>query len=254
MVSNPEKATKMFQQVLQRLIETRWKTSEEADTVLAQYRKLASDAKKYHLDKFSSFRIGTDRLDSFLFTVLHEQKESQHLWITVQLLTLSHGQATVERGFSVIKEVLTPNLQETSLVAIRLVHSSMLAAKCKIADFVVSDALLKSCTHAYNRYNMYVMDKKAEQERTEKGRKRKALMEDLTSAKKAKEDPVKVSKKLVDTADRKAKEAEKQKDAIAMKALLMESNAVTSRSEEIQKKEIPAEEKEIKKIEEKIKE
>ena len=32
-------------------------------------------------------------------------------------------------------------------------------------------------------------------------------MEDLTSAKKAKEDLVKVSKKLVDTADRKAKEA-----------------------------------------------
>ena len=103
-------------------------------------------------------------------------------------------------------------------------------------------------------YNMYLMDKKAEQERTEKGRKRKALMEDLTLAKKTKEDLVKVSKKLVDTADRKAKEAEKQKDATAMKALLMESNAARSRSEEIQKKEIPAQEKEIKKIEEKIKE
>ena len=79
-------------------------------------------------------------------------------------------------------------------------------------------------------------------------------MEDLTSAKKAKEDLVKVSKKLVDTADRKAKETEKQNDATAMKALLMESNAARSRSEEIQKKEIPAQEKEIKKIEEKIKE
>ena len=79
-------------------------------------------------------------------------------------------------------------------------------------------------------------------------------MEDLTSAKKAKEDLVKVSKKLVDTADRRAKEAEKQKDATAMKALLMESNAARSRSEEIQKKEIPAQEKENKKIEEKIKE
>ena len=39
MVSNPDQAIKMFQ-VLQRLIETRWKTSEEADTVLAEYRKL----------------------------------------------------------------------------------------------------------------------------------------------------------------------------------------------------------------------
>ena len=68
MVSNPDQAVKMFQ-VLQRLIETRWKTSEEADTVLAEYRKLVSDAKRYHLDKFSSLKITTDRLDSFLFEV-----------------------------------------------------------------------------------------------------------------------------------------------------------------------------------------
>ena len=92
-------------------------TSEEADTVLTEYRKLVSDAKRYHLDKFSSFKITTDRLDSFLFGVLQNQNESKQLWITMQLfLTLSHGQATVERGFSVNKEVLSPNLQETSLV------------------------------------------------------------------------------------------------------------------------------------------
>ena len=46
---------------------------------------------------------------------------------------------------------------------------------------------------------------KAEQERTEKGQKRKALMEELTLAKRAKEDLEKVSKKLVNTADKKAK-------------------------------------------------
>ena len=88
----------MFQEVLQRLIETRWKTSEEADTVLAEYRKLVSDAMRYHLDKCSSFKIITDRLDSFLFEVLQNQNENQQLWITMQLiLTLSHGQATLEK-------------------------------------------------------------------------------------------------------------------------------------------------------------
>ena len=145
-------------------------------------------------------------MDSFLFEVLQNQNESQQLWIIMQLiLTLSHGQATVERGFSVNKEVLAPNLQETSLVAMRLVHSSMQAAKCKVADFVVNDALLSSCAHARNRYQMYLMERK-------------------------------------------------QKDSTAMKTLLVESNAARSRSEEIQKKEIPGQEKEIKKIEERIKE
>ena len=46
---------------------------------------------------------------------------------------------------------------------------------------------------------------KQSQERTEKGQKRKAFMEELTSAKKAKEDLEKVSKKLVNTADKKSK-------------------------------------------------
>ena len=60
------------------------------------------------------------------------------------------------------KEVLAPNLQGTSLVAMRLVHSSMQAAKCKVADYVVNDALLSSCAHARNRYQMYLKERKAE--------------------------------------------------------------------------------------------
>ena len=96
------------------------------------------------------------------------------------------GKPTVERGFSVNKEVLAPNLQETSLVAMRLVHSSMQAAKCKVADFVVNDALLSSCAHGRNRYQMYLMESKAEQERTEKEQKRKALMEEHLSKKRPK--------------------------------------------------------------------
>ena len=54
-------------------------------------------------------------------------------------------------------------------------------------------------------YQMYLMERKAEQERTEKEQKRKALIEELTSAKKAKEDLERVSKKLVNTADKKSK-------------------------------------------------
>ena len=37
MVLHPAEATKMFQKVLESLIELKWKTSEQADGVLAQY-------------------------------------------------------------------------------------------------------------------------------------------------------------------------------------------------------------------------
>ena len=201
--------------------------------MLAQYRKFVFDAKKYHTVKFSSFKSGEDRLDSSWSEILQMQVEYQDLWLTMQLhLTLSHGQATVERGFSVNKEVLTPNLQEVSLQAIGLVHSSVLAQNIKVADFVITEALLSSCSHASNRCNMYLMDKKEEKEKTEKGRKRKALEEDLIAAKKERLELEKVSKKLLDTADKKAKDTKKKKDGTVMKALLIESNASRERAEQ----------------------
>ena len=55
MVSNPDNATKMFQQVIQILIENKWKTAEEADTVLAQYRKFVFDEKKVSHSKVFFF-------------------------------------------------------------------------------------------------------------------------------------------------------------------------------------------------------
>ena len=155
----------------------------------------------------------------------------------------------LREGFPSTKEVLTPNLQEVSLQAIRLVHSLVLAQNIKVADFVITEALLSSCSHASNRYNMYLMEKKEGKEKTEKGRKRKALEEDLIAAKKEKLELERVSKKLLDTADKKAKDAEKKKDATVMKGLLIESNASRERAEQIQKKDIPAQDKEIKKIE-----
>ena len=42
MVSKPESAVKIFQQVLNRLIEEKWKTNEQADAELIQYRKVIS--------------------------------------------------------------------------------------------------------------------------------------------------------------------------------------------------------------------
>ena len=86
----------------------------------------------------------------------------------------------------------------------------MLAQNIKVADFVITEALLSSCSHASNGYNMYLMEKKEEKEKTEKGTKRKALEEDPIAAKKEKLELERVSKKLLDTADKKAKDAEKE--------------------------------------------
>ena len=82
-------------------------------------------------------------MDAFFYYVLITQKTYEDLWITVKfLLTLSHHQATVDRGFSVNKEALSPNPKEDILKAIHLAHDTISAEQIEIAEFVITDELL----------------------------------------------------------------------------------------------------------------
>ena len=57
------------------------------------------------------------------------------------------------------KEALAPNLKEGSLKVICLVNDTISAEQIEGAEFVITDELLTSCSHANNRYKMYLIDK-----------------------------------------------------------------------------------------------
>ena len=254
MVSEPESVDKMFQQVLKTLVEEELKTNQQADSELDQFRKLISEAKKYHYERFATYCFTQERLDKFFSKLLENKEEYEQLWMTMKmLLTLSHGQAAVERGFSVNKEILNPNLQEMSLRAIRLIYSSLSTEKIKLAEFHISEELLFSCNYAPNRYKMHMIEKKIEKEDKVKGKKRRALEEELGSVKKKRE-LESIAQRLIDTADKKAKEAEKTENASQMKALLMESNTSREKLQKLQKRDIPAQKKEIQDPQKQLKE
>ena len=100
---------------------------------------------------------------------------------------------------------------------------------------------------------MYLIDEEEKAKQPEKIRKRKALQEELDSAKKRKKDWEITAQKLVSEADMRAKEAAEKSDAAVMKAILIESNAARDKSQDIKKTEIPKEESKIKDIEKKLK-
>ena len=77
-----------------------------------------------------------------------------------------------------------------------------------------------------------------------RGKKQKALYEELGSAKKKKEELESAAKKLIDTAAQKARGLE-QKDVTQMKALLVESNASREKSKKLKKSDMPTQEKKI---------
>ena len=105
--------------------------------------------KKYHAAKFSSFKSGEERLDSFLSEILQMQVEYQDLWLTMQLLlTLSHGQATVERGFSVNKEVLNSKSSGSKLISNQTCSQFSVSPEhkgCKLGYHWSTSIFLQSC-------------------------------------------------------------------------------------------------------------
>ena len=70
----------------------------------------------------------------------------------MQLLTLSHGQAAVERGFFVNDFLLQPNLKSHSLVAQRMIYDTVILTEQPIAKFQVTPELLRSYSLAYRGY------------------------------------------------------------------------------------------------------
>ena len=153
MLEKPEHAVKMFRLVLAKLVDAKWRRATEAGDILGQYIMFLSDAKQFNYKNFLGIRLDDDRLDSFLFEVSHAEKAYEELWNTLKiLLTLSHGKAAIESGFSANKEVLLPNLKEVNMTKIHLIHDYIWARKARISDFVITEDLLSSCNLASNKY------------------------------------------------------------------------------------------------------
>ena len=168
-ISESEKVEKMFKEVLTKLADTKWIKNEQADCIWIQCKKFVSDAKQFHHDKFSSFSLEENRLDAFYFELLSGKRDFKELWDTMKfLLTLSYDQASVERGFSVNKEVLVPNLKEVSLVAQCFIHDTISTWDIQLFDFTIMEELLQSCNHANSRYKMYLLDEGEKAKRPEK--------------------------------------------------------------------------------------
>jgi len=139
------------------------------------------------------------------------------LWNVVKmLLVLSHGQATVERGFSINKQVETDNLTEQSLVAKRTI--------CDYVNFVrgiehvdVTDKkLILAATAARQKYSAYLNELRVKEANDAQSKKRKGLQEDLEQLKTKKRRLQKEAEALEKEADDLAAQAEQKHDFVCI--------------------------------------
>ena len=99
----------------------------------------------------TQFDHTTYRLDTYYHSMLDGKGDYKNLWHVIRkLLLLSHGQATVEKGFSVNHEVMVDNLSQRSLIAQRVIHDHV-RTQGGIIKVNISKELLLSAGSAYQK-------------------------------------------------------------------------------------------------------
>ena len=125
MAADPNGCCAKLHKVLQTLVNRGKLVAEKCDDILRQYTDLVTYAILPKKDKFSAFDPFDNGhcVDVFLERYL-SCLEFADLWSTVKmlLLLLSHGQASIERGFSVNQQMEVDSLCENTFIAQRVVH------------------------------------------------------------------------------------------------------------------------------------
>ena len=117
------------------------------------------------------------------YAALNGNPQYKKLWerVIAKALVLSHGQATVERGFSQNKEVTEHNQVTESLIARRAIkdHINFVGGRSK---FVITDGLHNFVSIAYQKYKLMLKEQK--KEKSAEGKKRKYMQDEIDQLKK----------------------------------------------------------------------
>ena len=91
-------------------------------------------------------------MDTYLYDVIQENESHELEKFVTIALSLSHGQATVERGFNINKELLGVNLKEKSQRVVhdaqRVVLDAISSAGVGLQDFKIPEGLMNAARTA----------------------------------------------------------------------------------------------------------
>ena len=160
-------------------------SSKHADEAKKEYFKLVSSTQNKHKDAFLSCDEKKSRLDSFFVDLMDGNARYRKCWTFFKIVfTLSHGPAGVRRGFSVNKELLVENLQQTSLISQRLICDYISDFSKPISEIPLTNEMLKSCRLAHLRYIAALKKKRNAMVSQEKSLKWKLKHEEIAEEKK----------------------------------------------------------------------
>ena len=244
MAAHPDQAMDKISQLLKNLMNLKQRSADDCDTILRQYKTFIREVGRHAREEFSAFYNIEDELNTFLFTHLGKKPKFEELGSLVKLLiTLSHGQSQVERGFSINKDITSTYIVVKTLIAFCRVHDGIQGLGLPMEQCITAE-MLRQCKFAHSHYQFHLDEMKRESEETD--RERKAVKEELEQTEKKKKLDSAVTD-LEREADQLAQDAEEQNKM----SMLVNSNALRSKAKE-KRVELEAEKQKIRDLKSKL--
>ncbi|XP_070554389.1 uncharacterized protein [Ptychodera flava] len=178
------------------------------DEVLRQFEEFVDTVVASNHSTFQEYNPYENRLDELLYQSMETNPHLSLVWKVVKsLLLISHRQASVERGFSVNRQIEVENLHEESVVAQRLICDQVDRVG-GIQNVQISAQLLTSAGSARHRYQAHLDEEKKKRETAQAKRKRKDLLSDIEDLKVKKKRLQSDVTELMKSADEYADKAE----------------------------------------------
>ncbi|KAE8740587.1 hypothetical protein FOCC_FOCC013887 [Frankliniella occidentalis] len=170
-VKHEDSAISRLRSCLSALRRNNWLTAADCDKIESEFKLLIE--KPSALASIKQFDRDTTRLDHFWRSIWETQKCSEALRDLLRMvLIISHGNAFVERGFSINKEITVENQLNVSLVAQRQVYDAVtLAGGIDSVVAAIDDKMIRRVRCARAEYEE-ARKKRAEEDRDKLKRKR----------------------------------------------------------------------------------
>ena len=145
-----------FEKILPIPMNGNWHSAGECDELLSKYKAFLVQMKQDHAVDFRDFTPDSRLLDTFLGNYMQDHIQFAKLWnIFKMLLTISYGKASVERRYSVNKDMLIENIHEKTVVALRTVHDSISMLEDHFTKLPLTPAMKRHVMSARMRYGQY---------------------------------------------------------------------------------------------------
>ena len=124
------------------------------DSAIFQFCDFLDNVVKKNNDEFHNFNKATDRLDVFYFrnSVLKSKKAKKLDFVSKLIFTVSHGNASAERGLSVNNLIWGNNMIAETINAHRFIKDYMIANELFPHIFEINNDLILSLKKVRGRY------------------------------------------------------------------------------------------------------